>query len=89
MADEVKMGEEPEYEEKLDEKPKSVLMSMIRQLKTGMDLSKVITNTAEPCLILLKSLSSERRRGMGIVYGGETKFAITLHLDTGFCYSIA
>jgi len=45
MADEVKMGEEPEYEEKLDEKPKSVLMSMIRQLKTGMDLSKVTLPT--------------------------------------------
>jgi len=66
MADEVKMGEEPEYEEKLDEKPKSVLMSMIRQLKTGMDLSKVIINIVKPCLILLKSLSSERRRALSM-----------------------
>ena len=41
MAEEPKLGEEPEYEEALDEKPKSILMSMIRQLKTGMDLSKV------------------------------------------------
>jgi len=41
MAEEPKVGEEPEYEEALDEKPKSILMSMIRQLKTGMDLSKV------------------------------------------------
>jgi len=45
MAEEVKMGEEPEYEEKLDDKPKSILMSMIRQLKTGMDLSKVTLPT--------------------------------------------
>ena len=40
-SNEAGIGEEPEYEEKLDEKPKSVLLSMIRQLKTGMDLSKV------------------------------------------------
>jgi hypothetical protein len=42
-ADDAGIGEEPEYEEKLDEKPKSILLSMIRQLKTGMDLSKVST----------------------------------------------
>ena len=40
-ADDAGIGEEPEYEEKLDDKPKSILMSMIKQLKTGMDLSKV------------------------------------------------
>lgn len=45
MADDAGIGEEPEYEEKLDEKPKSILMSMIRQLKTGMDLSKVTLPT--------------------------------------------
>ena len=38
-------GEEPEYEEKLDEQPKSILMAMIRQLKTGMDLSRVTLPT--------------------------------------------
>lgn len=44
-ADDAGIGEEPEYEEKLDEKPKSILLSMIRQLKTGMDLSKVTLPT--------------------------------------------
>lgn len=35
------VGEEPEYEEKLDEAPKSILMGMMRQLKVGMDLSRI------------------------------------------------
>ena len=51
-SNEAGIGEEPEYEEKLDEKPKSVLLSMIRQLKTGMDLSKV--NFLEAFLWLLE-----------------------------------
>lgn len=38
-------GEEPEYEEKLDEAPKSILLGMMRQLKSGMDLSKVTLPT--------------------------------------------
>jgi hypothetical protein len=37
MAEQPEIGEEAEYEEDLDEKPKN----MILQLKTGMDLSKV------------------------------------------------
>jgi len=41
----VVVGEEPEYEEKLDEQPKSILLSMMKQLKTGMDLSKVTLPT--------------------------------------------
>jgi hypothetical protein len=41
----VSVGEEPDYEEKMDEKPRSLLMSMIKQLKTGMDLSKVTLPT--------------------------------------------
>ena len=44
-SDEVGIGEEPDYEEKLDDKPKSIMMSMIKQLKTGMDLSKVTLPT--------------------------------------------
>jgi len=39
------LGEEPEYEEKLDEAPKSILMAMMRQLTTGMDLSRVTLPT--------------------------------------------
>ena len=45
MSDEVSVGEEPEYEEKLDEKPRSILMAMIGQLKSGMDLSRVTLPT--------------------------------------------
>mmetsp|Transcript_10311 Transcript_10311/g.25039 ORF Transcript_10311/g.25039 Transcript_10311/m.25039 type:complete len:296 (+) Transcript_10311:255-1142(+) len=41
----VKLGEEPEYEEKLDEAPKSILLGMMRQLKSGMDLSRVTLPT--------------------------------------------
>jgi hypothetical protein len=37
MAEQPEIGEEAEYEEALDAKPKN----MILQLKTGMDLSKV------------------------------------------------
>jgi hypothetical protein len=40
-GDDVVVGEEPEYEEKLDEAPKSILMGMMRQLKVGMDLSRI------------------------------------------------
>jgi hypothetical protein len=40
-GDDVVAGEEPEYEEKLDEAPKSILMGMMRQLKVGMDLSRI------------------------------------------------
>lgn len=39
------LGEEPEYEEKLDDAPKSILLSMMRQLTTGMDLSRVTLPT--------------------------------------------
>jgi len=45
MSDDVAVGEEPEYEEKLDEKPRSILMAMIGQLKSGMDLSRVTLPT--------------------------------------------
>ncbi|KAJ1485643.1 hypothetical protein T484DRAFT_1792671 [Baffinella frigidus] len=45
MSDDVAVGEEPDYEEKLDEKPRSILMSMIGQLKSGMDLSRVTLPT--------------------------------------------
>mmetsp|Transcript_34636 Transcript_34636/g.87512 ORF Transcript_34636/g.87512 Transcript_34636/m.87512 type:complete len:414 (+) Transcript_34636:219-1460(+) len=41
----VKLGEEPEYEEKLDEAPKSILLGMMKQLKSGMDLSRVTLPT--------------------------------------------
>jgi hypothetical protein len=44
-ADEAGIGEEPDFEEKLDEKPKSILLSMMKQLRTGMDLSKVTLPT--------------------------------------------
>jgi oxysterol-binding protein-related protein 8 len=44
-SDDAGIGEEPEYEEKLDDKPKSVLLSMMKQLRTGMDLSKVTLPT--------------------------------------------
>ena len=40
-GEDVVAGEEPEYEEKLDEAPKSILMGMMRQLKVGMDLSRI------------------------------------------------
>jgi hypothetical protein len=40
-GDDVVAGEEPEYEEKLDEAPRSILMGMMRQLKVGMDLSRI------------------------------------------------
>ena len=40
-SSDVVAGEEPEYEEKLDEAPKSILMGMIKQLKVGMDLSRI------------------------------------------------
>jgi hypothetical protein len=45
MSDDVVAGEEPEYEEKLDEAPKSILLGMMRQLKSGMDLSRVTLPT--------------------------------------------
>lgn len=38
-------GEEPAYEEVLDEQPKSILLGMMRQLKSGMDLSRVTLPT--------------------------------------------
>mmetsp|Transcript_46234 Transcript_46234/g.92429 ORF Transcript_46234/g.92429 Transcript_46234/m.92429 type:complete len:419 (+) Transcript_46234:212-1468(+) len=44
-SDDVVLGEEPEYEEKLDEAPKSILLSMMKQLTTGMDLSRVTLPT--------------------------------------------
>ena len=40
-SSDVVAGEEPEYEEKLDEAPKSILMGMIKQLKVGMGLSRI------------------------------------------------
>ena len=42
---ELKIGEEPDYEEKLDEAPKSILLGMMKQLKPGMDLSRVTLPT--------------------------------------------
>lgn len=39
------VGEEPDYEEKLDEAPKSILLNMMKQLKPGMDLSRVTLPT--------------------------------------------
>mmetsp|Transcript_7502 Transcript_7502/g.18749 ORF Transcript_7502/g.18749 Transcript_7502/m.18749 type:complete len:413 (-) Transcript_7502:521-1759(-) len=43
--DVVVAGEEPAYEEVLDEQPKSILLGMMRQLKSGMDLSRVTLPT--------------------------------------------
>ena len=46
MSDaDVAVGEEPAYEEKIDEKPRSILLAMMKQLKTGMDLSRVTLPT--------------------------------------------
>jgi hypothetical protein len=42
---ELQIGEEPDYEEKLDEAPKSILLGMMKQLKPGMDLSRVTLPT--------------------------------------------